>query len=381
MEINFEKTKNLDKEKDRIWPVWNVDKEVFEDIEAVHSFPYLGIPQTFKAQIQWTYGPHASQMVSRARKFRSAINRMTVESIDRAEATKVCWENVAIPSILFGCETTVITAKTLKTLEMIQCSVARKCLGVRWDTSGLGARVEAGMMSMSSRIMIQQINYLNYVLAKPEDSITHQAWAENVYGNWQSPLKKLWSDIKDRSNTRGKFGLREVKQSMIAVENLNIEREIKHHTSLKYMTSKALKPRGHYLKTSTAQNIIKAFRVGDWRIGVRELSRDGQVRNCPFGCHALFDLPHFLFWCPLLDDVRKSTGLYEYFNTTRMKWNLSETEIVIDFLWAMNDDPAIVKHRGNTLVKMRNKWFKLAIANGQALGVNVKYLTNQDLIL
>ena len=283
MEINFDKTQILDKEKDKLWPVWSIEKDKFEDIKSVHSFPYLGVPQTFKGLVQWTYGPHTTQIVSRAKKFRSAINKITVESIDRAEAIKVCWENVAIPSILFGCETTVFTSKTMKALEQVQCSVAKKCLGVRWDTSGLGARVEAGMMSMSSRVMVQQINYLNYVLAKPENSITHQAWIENVHGNWISPLNKLWSEIKDKTNTRGKLRVGDVKQSVLSYENLKIEREMPHYPSLMYMTSKSLKPRGQYLKRSTPQNIIKAFRVGDWRIGVRELTSDGLRGKCPFG--------------------------------------------------------------------------------------------------
>ena len=372
MEINFEKTQILDKEKDKLWPIWSIEKDKFEDIKSVESFSYLGVPQTFKRQVQWTYGPHTNQIVSRAKKFRSAISKITVESIDRAEAIKVCWENVAIPSILFGCETTIFTTKTLKELETIQYAVAKQCLGVRWDTSGLGARVEAGMMSMSSRIMIQQLNYLNYVLAKPVSSIAHQAWVENVHGTWSSPLDKLWSDIKDKSCTRGKFGLGEVKQSVLSLENLNIEREIQNFSSLKYMTSKSLKPRGQYLRKSKTQNIIKAFRVGDWRIGVRELSRKGLVKDCPFGCQSKFDLAHFLFWCPLLDRVRKETGLYEFYNTSRMKWEMTDTDIIVKFLWAMNDDPMVVKHHGNILVTLRNKWYKLAKAHGISLGVTIK---------
>ena len=109
--------------------------------------------------------------------------------------------------------------------------------------------------------------------------------------------------------------------------------------------------------------------MGDWRIGVRELSRDGLVKNCPFGCHSKFDLAHFLFWCPLLDRVRKETGMYEFYNTSRMKWNMTDTEIIVNFLWAMNDDPVVVKNHGNILVTLRNKWYRLATARGIALGV------------
>ena len=76
----------------------------------------------------------------------------------------------------------------------------------------------------------------------------------------------------------------------------------------------------------------------------------------------------------VLDVVRKETGLYEFYNTNRMKWGMSDTEVIIKFLWAMNDDPAVVKHRGNILIKLRNKWYQLAEKQGIFLGVKINQL-------
>ena len=90
MEINFTKTKILDKDKDQLWPIWNLDSQEMIDIESVNSFSYLGVPMTFKGQVQWTYGPHSDQILSRARKYKSIVYRIAVDSIDRAEAIKVC---------------------------------------------------------------------------------------------------------------------------------------------------------------------------------------------------------------------------------------------------------------------------------------------------
>ena len=119
MQINFSKTKILDKEKDRLWPVLNVEDQTTDDIESMVSFSYLGVPISFKGQISWTYGPHFDQIIARAKKYRSAIYKIAVSSIDRGETIKICWENVALPSILFGCETTIFTLKSLKMLEKI----------------------------------------------------------------------------------------------------------------------------------------------------------------------------------------------------------------------------------------------------------------------
>ena len=272
MEINFDKTKILDKDKDRLWPVWSADTEKWNSVESVNSFPYLGVPISFKGQIMWTYGPHHDQIVARAKKYKAAIFKIGVDSIDRGEAIKVCWENVALPSILFGCETTNFSKKTIEKLEQIQCQVAKLCLGVRWDTSGLGSRVETGMMSMSSRIMTRQLNYLNSILKRPNGNV-YQAWMENTYGGWKSPLKKMWSDIKSKSYTYGVFQHKRVKEYVMMMENISIEREMKGHDSLQFMTSHKIKSRGPYIKRLRFQDILKVFRVGDWRLGIKELKQ------------------------------------------------------------------------------------------------------------
>ena len=46
MEVNFGKTKILDKDKDRLWPVWDIEKN--SSIESVKTFSYLGVPMTFQ---------------------------------------------------------------------------------------------------------------------------------------------------------------------------------------------------------------------------------------------------------------------------------------------------------------------------------------------
>lgn len=225
-------------------------------------------------------------------------------------------------------------------LEKIQCQVAKLFLGVRWDTSGLGARVEAGMMRMSSRIMIRQINYVNNVMERSSESNVHQAWVENIYGKWASPVNKLWSDVKDKTRTHGVFDKSKVKKIVNAYENLFIYRDIKNYKSLKYMTSMSMKPRGTYLRRTRSQDILKAFRIGDCRLGIKELGVKDEVTMCPFGCKTQLDLPHFMFWCPVLKETRKEIGILDFHCSYKSKLEATDEDILIQFLWAMNDDPA-----------------------------------------
>ena len=118
--------------------------------------------------------------------------------------------------------------------------------------------------------------------------------------------------------------------------------------------------------------IMKAFRIGDWRLGIKELKVPGLTKTCPFGCQATFDLPHFLLWCPMLDCTRKETGIFDFFMSHRMKWDLDDKEIVKQFLYAMNDDLLVVKRHGNALIRMRNQWYRLANRHGIKLNVRTQ---------
>ena len=220
--------------------------------------------------------------------------------------------------------------------------------------------------------MTRQLNYLNSVLKRP-DSNVYQAWAENNYGQWVSPLKKLWSEIKSKSFTYGEFNPERVKEAVRRLENISIYRELEQCKSLQFMTSHAIKPRGPYIRRSRFQDILKAFRVGDWRLGIKELGNQETLSECPFGCKSTFDVPHFMFWCPQLNDTRKQTGLLDFHSTYKVN-GYEDKDIVRRYLWALNDDPLVVKEHGSALIRMRNNWFRKAEELKVNLNVKTKNL-------
>ena len=97
--------------------------------------------------------------------------------------------------------------------------------------------------------------------------------------------------------------------------------------------------------------------------------------KCPFGCKTDLTIPHFLFWCPVLGSKRSETGISKFFHTHCIN-SYEEDDIVRQYLWAMDDDPLVVKEHGEAIIKMRNMWYKLAKERNINLNVRTKITHN-----
>ena len=40
--------------------------------------------------------------------------------------------------------------------------------------------------------------------------------------------------------------------------------------------------------------------------------------------------------------------------------NLSETDTIIKYLYALDDNPSVVKKHGSALIRMRNSWYEVS---------------------
>ena len=82
--------------------------------------------------------------------------------------------------------------------------------------------------------------------------------------------------------------------------------------------------------------------------------------KCPMCSACELTLPHFLIWCPVLDSVRKESGLYSFMVENCLMEKVSEAEAIKMYLEAKGNDPDVIKVRGKALIQMRNHWYKKA---------------------
>ena len=226
---------------------------------------------------------------------------------------------------------------------------------------------------METRIKQRQLMFLNHVLNKPKDSITYNAWKENESGDWESPYRKLWTNLKFRLDAWGCTTKNAVKECVSRAENSYILKELPKHESLLYLPANSLCRTKYRPLRTVEQSILSTCRIGDWRIGVKELVTTEDKRPpCPM-CNSInFTFPHFLLWCTALDKIRRECGLYSYIIKNSFLSDQSERETIQMFLDAEGNEPKIVKRHGGALIKMRNAWYKLAKQKNYNLNVRTK---------
>ena len=99
---------------------------------------------------------------------------------DVVEATLATWENIAVPSILFGCESILFTDSKIMELERIQSQVAKCVLGVPVSTASVCAQTELGILPFRHLLYRLQLSFYFRVLSLPKSRWVKQALDEHL---------------------------------------------------------------------------------------------------------------------------------------------------------------------------------------------------------
>ena len=102
------------------------------------------------------------------------------------------------------------------------------------------------------------------------------------------------------------------------------------------------------------QSVLSSFRVGDWRIGLKERMNKSILPPCPMCSSISLTLPHFLIWCPVLDKVRRISGVHAFMVENHFLKGFSEQEAIKLYLDAKGNEMKTVRERGKAIILMRN---------------------------
>ena len=108
------------------------------------------------------------------------------------------WENVAVPSVLFGCESVLFSDTKLGELEVIQSQVAKRILGVPKNTSNICAQTELGFKPIKLRLILFQLQFYFRVLGLPNSRWVKIALLDHLTGSWVSPYIQYISKLRSK---------------------------------------------------------------------------------------------------------------------------------------------------------------------------------------
>lgn len=209
------------------------------------------------------------------------MSRRGPDVVDVALAT---WSCVAVPSILFGCETIPFTNTKIEKLERIQCQVAKRVLGVPVSSPNVCTQTELGLRSLRHLLYERQLKYYTRVLHLPKERWVNRALMEHLQGSWPSPYLAYITKL------RCELGMVDYILSARMVEiklsfhfTVDLNQKTRAMLLLAIGQVESLPDRQRYVLEGPYSSWMSKFRLANAGLGNRAPRRvgEGRRRNCP----------------------------------------------------------------------------------------------------
>ena len=192
MKLSISKSKVMSSSHD-VWELFDGD-ELIGCLEKVLQFKYLGVEtslSTFKAGRAMM-----KRATSLANSYRGACIRIAKDGPDIVDLAMSLWMNVAMPSLLYGCEAVSFTKQTVLDISRQQSSVGKFCLGLPSCSPNISSSVILGQKTFKELLYSAQLKFYVRLSNQPNDRWSKDALLDNLCGGWASPYIKMLGDIK-----------------------------------------------------------------------------------------------------------------------------------------------------------------------------------------
>ena len=186
MSISVSKSKVMSTSHD-LWELIDDDK-VIGTLDKVLSFKYLGIQTTLNPR------KSAAVMMDRARNLAKSYKKTCIslahDGPDTVDLTLCLWQNIAIPSILYGCEVVPFSASAIDEIERHQSSIGKFTLGLPPCAPNISSTTILGVAPFRELLYSMQLKYLARLLNQDQLRWSKDAFIDHIEGDWQSPYVK-----------------------------------------------------------------------------------------------------------------------------------------------------------------------------------------------
>jgi hypothetical protein len=139
------------------WDVLNRDGDVILSLKQVIEYKYLGTQvqgSMYKSSVA-----KVKQSVAKAHKYKGSCIYISRDGPDVVDMILATWCNVAVPSILFGCEMIPFSESAIDEIERVQCQVGKYALGLSMCFANISVQVDLGMKPFRQVLYETQLKY------------------------------------------------------------------------------------------------------------------------------------------------------------------------------------------------------------------------------
>ena len=314
MVISVEKSKVVSAARHHLWRILNLLNDRFEEVELVREFRYLGVLQ--RANATATVACNASSKIAKAELFKRNILRLRRLIPDRISVYVAIWQNIALPSILYGLEALPFSADLEAQLEKVQISLGKGILGLRASTAGPVVYMELGFKPISLLLSERKVRFVYPITrasykGSPLVQLVMRRHMEDQSSPFYLDLARRLSvvGVSPESMTGNSVRLLQAHFQSALLLDIGTFRSLSALPLPGSWWKKQL-----YVTEDEWSLAIREFRSGNARLGNRDDSlRDvavpnhqGRVVNCPLCLAGPNSEIHLLVCCPVMVGTRRS---------------------------------------------------------------------------
>ena len=347
---------------DTPWELFGEDGEPELTLRRVLQYKYLGLETT--SSIVRTCLGKQQKCVKIAKKYKFACIHLGKRGSNVVDATLATWENIALPSILFGCESVPFSESNILAIERLQSQIAKNVLGLPSNTTNLCAQTDLGIVPFRLALYKAQLSFYFRVLDLPDSRWVKQALLEHLGMEWPSPYLKYISAIRDTVRLPFVPPTTRYLASHLFQWSLSEVNSTLSRLELPYVSPLTSFKRQPYVSDHRYLDTIAQFRLSNAGLGNRYPRFAGvpylRQTNCPLCNSILLTEAHVIFFCPYVEHFRGELDLI-IFRTICLTKGFSESDTFSLFINGLdwNKKPVDLEEiiaRGLALDTLRGHW-------------------------
>ena len=302
------------------WDLVDTDGSVSLSLKQVMQYKYLG-SHVFPSMSK-TAKEKVKQCVVKARKYKGSCICISQDGPDRVDMILATWSNIALPSILFGCEMIPFCDTAIKDIERIQSQIAKYALGLPISAPNICAQVDLGLKPFRHILYELQLKYYNRVRSLSDERWVKQALLDHLSLAWESPyLEHIFKIRNDIGLISVPFDSR-LSSSLNNWSLSNVNSDLQQLALPWIRTTKTFK-RSRFVEEGLFSDYISMFKYNSVAIGTR-FPRPGMISKqlvCPL-CPTREEnsVMHLALFCQTLEHLRRTrTGITSFRNMCQAK--------------------------------------------------------------
>ena len=362
LEISVKKSKVVTPEDIEAVELFNDENEVTLSLSKVLVYRYLGTDTTLLMSTTGSKRQHRSVMTAKRYKFACFyVARTGPDILDTVLAT---WSNIALPSILTGCEVIPFSETTIVSIERIQSQLAKQALGLNQSTASVCAQTELGLRPFRMLLYLHQLKYYVRMMTLPHNRWVKKVLYDHLEGDWYSPYIAYITDIRIKLDLMQLVPTPHYLQLHLGTWFINETNRLIAALKLPCVAPISKFCRSDYVYEHHGCSSIAEFKFMNAGLGNRAPRLDRMRTQKCLLCFADLDEPHVAFICPGVEKFRRQKTDIVHFRTICQVHNICPRSAFKKYVNGMEwndqllDRPSYSK-RGVMLNILKNEWLRL----------------------